>query len=132
MNTNDNSDTTFRWYQIGYDVTEHIAPQPGRAMPVRVWQRCLVTPDIATYLCAAEQSTYFYTLDYVFQFDDSASEDDREWWNVESSSWHHDGFYVRRSHVFDASDRPYGEAWAEQGEDTEDDAREWAQGNHLI
>jgi len=122
----------YRWFQVGREITRHISPAPGRVMPKRVWERCLVTPDVGTHLCEAAVSTYFDVLDYAFEFDDDVSEHDREWWYDESLSWDCDGFYMHRSDAFTKEDKPKFEVWHPQHDDTTEGAREWATCNHFI
>ena len=125
---------TYRWFQVSRDVThEWEFRDDDRTKPSRVWERALVTPDVKTYCCEATPSAYVDVLEYTVEFEGDVSDEVRESWEtlLNYDCGPVEGYYVHYHDVFDASGRP---KWrhVEQGEDTEEDAREYAQGNHLI
>lgn len=125
---------TFRWFQVTREVTHEMwfeSTEDEPVKPARVWERSLVTPDIRTFVCQATPSAWVDVLDYYAEFDVDVSEEVRESWDTLLNENPHGGYYVHYHDVFDASGRP---KWrhVEQGEDNEEDAREYAQGNHLV
>jgi hypothetical protein len=109
---------------------ESIEDEPVK--PTRVWERSLVTPDVRTFVCQATPSAWVDVLDYYAEFDGDVSEEVREYWEEQFNyTGPVEGYYVHYYDVFDASGRPKWR-YVEQGEDNEEDAREYAQGNHLV
>jgi hypothetical protein len=126
-------EVVYRWYQVSRDVThEWTFTDDERLKPSRVWERSLVSPDIRTFCCEVTPSAWMDVLEYTAEFEDDVAEDVREYWEEQLNyTGPVEGYYVHYRDVFDGQGRP---KWrhVEQGEDTEEAAREYAQGNHLI
>jgi hypothetical protein len=124
---------TYRWYQVARDATHEFEfDSTDGPKPVRVWERSIVSPDIRTFLCEFTPSSYVDVLDYTAEFDEEVSDEVREEWDMLLNHTSPvEGYYVHYRDVFDEQRRP---KWrhVEQGEDTEEAAREYAQGNHII
>lgn len=125
----------YRWYQVSRDVTHEFEFNDDEQFkPSRVWERSLVTPDIRTHLCEATASAYVDVLEYTAEFeDDDVPERVREYWEEQFNyTGPVEGYYVHYHDVFDTKVGKPKWRHVEQGEDTEEAAREYAQGNHLI
>lgn len=127
----------FRWFQVAIDVTwgfnMDVKP-PSEIRPIRIWERCLVTPDIGTYLCEGTPSTYFDVLDYSAEFDGEVDDDVRDAWDNWLMDAEASPYYMGYRQVWNSDGTPTERLgrWAAQPEDTEANAREYAQGNHLV
>ena len=123
----------YRYYQIARDITWAFtwgddAPHPA---PDRVFERCLVTPDAGTHLCEAAVSSYVLVLDHYAEWDEDVSDEVREHYDELLMGVNDEaGFYMKYDDVFERDGKPKFMRYFDQGEDTEADAFEYAQGNH--
>jgi hypothetical protein len=128
------AEVVYRWYQVSRDVTHEIEfNDDEKFKPTRVWERSLVTPDIRTHLCEVTASAYVDVLEYTAEFEDGVPERaNEEWDTLLNYTGPVEGYYIHYADLFDAKSGKPKWQHVEQGEDTEEGAREYAQGNHLI
>jgi hypothetical protein len=133
MSTTD-TETTYRWFQFARDLTwAFTLPNTDVPKPDRIFERCLATPDVGTHLCEATVSSYVHVLDYYPEFDEDVSDEVREYWyDFLVGCVDEPGFYMHYADVFGSDGKPVSLRWQAQADDTEEDALEYARGNHLV
>lgn len=128
-----------KFYQGRFDMTpffKDVDVTPG-IRPVKIWERVLFTPDINAYLCESQPSIFFEVLDYCAEFSEEVYENNPEVveaWDEALIESDKQGYYMHRWDIMDRSgnilfDHSFQGEWAK---DEQDEAVDWAFGNHLI
>ena len=127
-----------KFYQGLFDVTAFFKDAdvtPG-IRPVKIWERVLFTPDVNTYLCEAQPSLCFQVLDYSAEFSPEVHENNPEIveaWNDALMENDRCVFYMHRSDIISSGNITIKHSFqGEWAEEEQDEAVDWAFGNHLI
>jgi hypothetical protein len=128
------NETEYRWFQIARDLTwAFTLPDTDMPKPARIFERCLVTPDVGTHLCEFAVSSFLHVLDYYAEFDEDVSDEVREYWDdFLIGCADEPGFYMHYDDVFGRDGNPKFLRWQAQPDDTEEYALEYARGSHLV
>jgi hypothetical protein len=136
-----------RYYQGRIDITPFcdLSAEESHAFPPnRVSERVVFTPDEAVHYCSAEKMIDIEVLDFACEWDTEPDAATMEWWddifNNNDSDYTEGPFpwhrivetYDKDGDVTFRSGSPVTSITYQGEFESRDDAREYAQGNHLV